>query len=218
MPFFQSDALSSKSVYVCCSNVHTNIDYILTLTHFTSHPPPPSLRSPTTSNSNDVDVIVWSMFAQGYNQCSDEPMGTYITPVPTFVGAYMDQLESNNQDYGNDDYVTPDAAAYIDCTQVVIQNQEYYVQLGCTDGTSQSISVNIYTDNTCETRSTVDGYDDSNIDASEVQVGIVVIVFCVDFCLYSTRRNTNHSHTHSFIHSFTTIYQHSYRLSNARCV
>lgn len=124
----------------------------------------------SSSYSNDVDVIVWSMFSQGYNQCSDEPMGTYITPVPYFTAAYIEQLESNNQDQGYDDYVAPDAATYIDCTQMVIQNKEYYVQLGCTDGTSQSISVNIYTDNTCQTRSTVDGYDDANIDVSEIKV------------------------------------------------
>jgi hypothetical protein len=120
--------------------------------------------------SNNVDVIVWSMFAKGYNQCSDDPMGTYITPVPTFVEAYLEQVEEQEQDKGNDDYVTPDSAQYTQCTQMVIQNQEYYVMLGCTDGTSQSISVNIYTDNTCETRSTVDGYDDANIDVSDIQV------------------------------------------------
>ena len=137
--------------------------------------------------SNNVDVIVWSLFNKGYNQCSDNPMETYITPVPTFVGAYLNQLESNNQDQGYDDYVAPDAATYIDCTQVVIENEEYYVQLGCTDGTSQSLSVNIYQDNTCETRSVVDGYDDSNIDVSEIQVCknvvevvVVVVVVVVD--------------------------------------
>ena len=110
------------------------------------------------------------MFSQGYNQCSDDPLGTYITPVPTFVNAYLEQLEANEQDKGYDDYVTPDSATYTQCTQIVIQNKEYYVMLGCTDGTSQSISVNIYTDNTCETRSTVNGYDDSNIDVSDIQV------------------------------------------------
>jgi hypothetical protein len=121
-----------------------------------------------------VDVIVWSIFAKGYNQCSDDPMGTYITPVPTFVNAYLEQVEEQESDKGNDDYATPDSATYTQCTQMVIQNKEYYVMLGCTDGTSQSISVNIYSDNTCETRSIVDGYDDANIDVSDIQVS--------DFC------------------------------------
>lgn len=127
--------------------------------------------------SNNVDVIVWSMFAKGYNQCSNDPMGTYITSVPTFVDAYMAQLEANEQDKGYDDYVYPDSAQYTQCTRLVIQNEEYYVQVGCTDGTSQSISVNIYTDNTCETRSEVNGYDDSNIDVSDIQVSVQSSLF-----------------------------------------
>ena len=74
------------------------------------------------------------------------------------------------QDQGYDDYVAPDVAQYIACTRVVIQNDEYWLQLGCADGTSQALSVNIYSDNTCTTRSSVDGYDDSNIDTSELEV------------------------------------------------
>ena len=150
-------------MYCLVSSRSVAVLLLIICTYYSCH----SLSPP---DSNDVDVIVWSMFSKSYNQCSDEPMGTYITPVPTFVAAYINQLDSNNQDQGYDDYVAPDAATYIDCTQVVIQNKEYYLQLGCTDGTSQSISVNIYQDNTCETRSTVDGYDDSNIDVSEIKV------------------------------------------------
>lgn len=161
-------------------------------------------------SSNDVDVIVWSLFSHGYNQCSDDPMGTYITPVPTFVQAYINQLESNNQDYGYDDYVAPDAAQYIDCTYVQIQNQEYYVQLGCTDGTSQSISVNIYTDNTCETKSTVGGYDDANIDVSEIQVRDYTVWIGMEVVI-----RDNSPPTHSTLYH---THKHSYRLSNARLV
>lgn len=120
-------------------------------------------------------------------------MGTYITPVPYFTAAYLEQLESNKQDQGYDDYVAPDAAAYIDCTYLQIEGKEYYVQLGCTDGTSQSISVNIYTDNTCETKSTVNGYDDANIDVSELKVCVFLSWMCI--CIY-TLADTN---THVFI-------------------
>ena len=142
------------------------------------------IYSPCT-RSNDVDVIVWSMFSTAYNQCSDDPMGTYITPVPYFTSAYLDQLESNNQDQGYDDYVAPDAATYIDCTYMQIEGKDYYVQLGCTDGTSQSISVNIYTDNTCETRSTVNGYDDANIDVSAIKVCQEWFSTCIYIYIYS---------------------------------
>jgi hypothetical protein len=120
--------------------------------------------------SNNIDVIVFSIFTYGYNQCSDEPMGTYIAPVPSFLGGYLNYYLQIQQDKGYDDYVSPDAAQYLSCTRQVIQNQEYWLQMGCADGTSQAVAVNVYSDNTCTTRSKVDGYDDANIDVSGVQV------------------------------------------------
>ena len=122
------------------------------------------------SHSNDLDVIVFSVFEHAYKQCSDEPKGTYIVPVPLFIDAYMNQVALNKADLGIDDWSIPANAAYTSCTQVNVQNQIIYVQLGCTDGTSQSISVNIYSDNTCETRDISNGFDDSTIDVSDIQV------------------------------------------------
>lgn len=115
-------------------------------------------------------MIVFSVFEHAYKQCSDEPKGTYIVPVPLFIDAYMNQLAQNKIDAGVDDWSIPTNAAYTSCTQVNVQNQVIYVQLGCTDGTSQSISVNIYSDNTCETRDLSNGFDDSTIDVSDIQV------------------------------------------------
>ena len=120
--------------------------------------------------SNDVDVIVFSLFEHGYKQCSDEALGTYITPVPNFVEGFLNYKLQIMEDQGNDDYVAPDVAQYTECTRVVIQNQQYWLRLGCTDGTTQKLAVNIYSDNTCSTRSKVDGYDDSNIDTSDLVV------------------------------------------------
>ena len=115
-------------------------------------------------------MIVFSVFEHGYKQCSDDPLGTYITPVPNFVTGFLSYQDQINEDQGYDDYVAPDVAQYTECTRMVIQNEEYWLRLGCTDGTTQALAVNIYTDNTCTTRSTVDGYDDSNIDTSELEV------------------------------------------------
>jgi hypothetical protein len=115
-------------------------------------------------------VIVFSVHEQGYKQCTDEPVGTYITPVSNFFEGYLQYYMQIQTDKGYDDYELPDAANYAYCTRMVIQNQEYWLQMGCADGTSQSIAVNIYTDNTCTIRSTVGGYDDANIDVSELQV------------------------------------------------
>mmetsp|Transcript_10912 Transcript_10912/g.16785 ORF Transcript_10912/g.16785 Transcript_10912/m.16785 type:complete len:405 (+) Transcript_10912:183-1397(+) len=128
---------------------------------------------------NDVDVIVFSVFEKGYNQCSDTPTGTYITPVATFMDAYLEQTAQDQEDQGVDDYVVPDAAAYTQCVNEVVQNNEYWVQLGCTDGNPLSLSVNIYQDNTCTTRDEEDGMDDSNIDVSELQLPFKKCLPCV---------------------------------------
>lgn len=64
------------------------------------------------------------MFEKGYKQCADDPMGTYITPVGTFVNAYLQEVEQKNEDAGNDDYQSPYAAIYTDCTMVEKNNQK----------------------------------------------------------------------------------------------
>jgi hypothetical protein len=97
-------------------------------------------------------------------------MGTYITPVASFLGGYLEYYTQIQQDKGYDDYEMPEAGQYAYCTRKVVNGVEYWLQMGCSDGTSQSIAVNIYTDNTCTTRSTVDGYDDANVDVSDIQV------------------------------------------------
>lgn len=62
-----------------------------------------------------------------------------------------------------------------------IHNQ-YYVQLGCTDGNSQSLSVNVYKDNTCETPDkNSHGMDDTNIDVSNLQPPFKQCHQCVYF-------------------------------------
>ncbi|KAG7341779.1 hypothetical protein IV203_006871 [Nitzschia inconspicua] len=128
---------------------------------------------------NNVDVIVFSVHAQGYKQCTDDPVGTYITPVPNFLQGYLQYYLQIQADKGNEDYELPDAANYAYCTRTVIQNEEYWLQIGCSDGTTQGLSVNIYSDNTCTTRSVVDGYDDANIDVSEIQLPFKHCQACV---------------------------------------
>lgn len=126
--------------------------------------------------SDDVDVIVFSVHAQGYKQCADQPVGTYITPVPNFLEGYLKHYQQIQQDKGYDDYELPEAAQYAYCTRTVKNGNEYWLQMGCSDGTSQKLAVNIYSDNTCTTRSTVNGYDDANIDVSEIQVGFFLLM------------------------------------------
>jgi len=97
---------------------------------------------------NNVDMIVYSMYEQAYQHCMDKPVGTYMTPVPIFVGAYIDQLDANAADNGVDDYVSP-YSTFINCYQYETNLGTYYAQLGCTYGDSQSLSVGLFSDNTC---------------------------------------------------------------------
>ena len=117
-----------------------------------------------------MDVIVFSVHEHGYKQCSDEPVGTYITPVPNFLEGYLKYYSQIQQDKGYEDYELPEAADYAYCTRTVKNNQEYYLQMGCSDVSHQSLAVNIYSDNTCTKRSSVGGTDDANVDVSEIQV------------------------------------------------
>lgn len=132
--------------------------------------------------SNDIDVIVFSVHPKGYQkQCTDDPVGTYIAPVPYFVDAYLQDIAMEAEDQGYD-YEAPEVAQYTQCTPFTIQNKQYYFQLGCADDTSQKLAVNIYEDNACSVRSVVDGYDDTNIDVSKVQVshdsvGMLILSF-----------------------------------------
>ena len=119
--------------------------------------------------SNDKDVIVFQMFEAGSNHCTDDSLGTYIATVPEYMQGYLAQKEQDTEDQGYE-YEESDVAQYAYCTPFEIENQMFYFQLGCADGTTEELAVNIYEDNTCTTRSVVDGFDDSNIDVSAIQV------------------------------------------------
>jgi len=138
--------------------------------HFACKPENLHILFSISTTSDNVDVIVFSVHEEYYKQCNDDPIGTYITPVPNFLQGYLQYYMQIQEDKGYDDYELPEVADYAYCTRVVIQNEEYWLQIGCSDGNGLSISVNIYEDNTCTTRSVVEGYDDANIDVSEIQV------------------------------------------------
>jgi len=131
---------------------------------------------------NNVDMIVFSLYEQAYQHCMDKPVGTYMTPVPTFVTAYVNQLDANAEDNGAaDDYVSP-YSDFINCYQYETASGLYYAQLGCTDGDSQSLSVGLFSDATCETPDKdADGVDDLNFDVSSLQVPFKECKQCVNF-------------------------------------
>ncbi|KAL7567318.1 hypothetical protein ACA910_015692 [Epithemia clementina (nom. ined.)] len=128
------------------------------------------------------DVIVFELFANG-DQCGgDHMVGTYYTPVPYYMQGYMDEVAQKNEDRGIDDYVEPDVAQYQYCTPKEYNGQMVYLQLGCADNTTKSIAVNVYKDNTCETRAPNSyGTDDANFDISEIQVKFKKCQACVNW-------------------------------------
>lgn len=46
---------------------------------------------------NNYDQIMYSMYEQSSNYCTDTAMGTYVASVPNFVNAYLDQMADNAQ-------------------------------------------------------------------------------------------------------------------------
>jgi len=130
---------------------------------------------------NNKDVIVYSMYEKYYNHCADKALGTYMIDVPTFVQAYYDQLELNGADMYGDDYELP-SSDYINCYPYETNNGVYYVQIGCTDGTSQSLSINLYKDSTCTTHDrNEDGFDDTTLDVSGLVPPFGQCTSCVHF-------------------------------------
>lgn len=125
------------------------------------------------------DVVVFSVFENGYKQCSDKPMGTYYTPVPYFLQAYLAQIMTNQQDMGYEDYELPESSQYAECTYKAVNGEAYYVMAGCDDSNKHQLAVNIYQDETCEKPSSVDGMDDSNIDISDIQIPFQKCQACV---------------------------------------
>lgn len=130
--------------------------------------------------SNNVDYIVFSLYDKAYNHCGDEPLGTYITPVPRFVQGWVSQQAQDSQDQGIE-YQKPAVAQFAYCTEYAIQNQMYYFQFGCADDSNTALAINIYEDNKCTKRSLTNGYDDSNLDVSAIQINFRKCKNCVQW-------------------------------------
>jgi len=126
---------------------------------------------------NEVDVIVYQLFKNGYKQCSDTPMGTYITSAPTFVSAYLQQQSLAMADTGVDDYAEPEAAGFMYCTQLVVDDVEYYAMLGCDSNSTQKIAVNLFNDDACTERANEKYADYTDDDAQELDLSGIQLPF-----------------------------------------
>lgn len=128
------------------------------------------------------DVIAFSIHEKYYNHCTDRAVGHYYVDVPTFMNAYVNQLESNANDMGQE-YERPEAASYTSCYPYTSSSGNvYYVQIGCADGSSQKLAVNHYKDNLCTTPSKNSyGSDDTALDVSSLSVPFQQCTQCVNY-------------------------------------
>lgn len=115
------------------------------------------------------DVIVFEVFGNG-DQCMKTPLGTFYATVPDYMKGWTDEIEQKMQDTGVDDYVAPEAANYQYCTPKEVNGEVFYLMLGCADDTTQSIAVNVYSDDQCKKKLTYGDTDDARIDISDIQV------------------------------------------------
>jgi hypothetical protein len=147
-----------------------------------------SLQVQSCIQYNNADVIVFSLYEKGYNQCltGHKPMGTYYVSVPTFAQAYFAQAADNAYHQGLD-YTESSLAQYTSCAEYVTDSgTTYYVKLGCASSGVHRLAVNIFTDNTCRNQVTDSSYDSSSaIDVSDIQVSpIIIILYVVNYTLF----------------------------------
>lgn len=119
-------------------------------------------------NYNGVDQVMYSMFEQSSNHCTDAPLGTYVAAAADFAAAYLDQAADNAADAGQDDWAYPAAAAYLDCTYQLVNGRDQYLRLGCSADDGSRLAVLSYSDDACTQR----GADDE--DASDLQADLSV--------------------------------------------
>lgn len=112
-------------------------------------------------NYNGVDRVMYSMFAQSSNHCTDAPLGIYVAAAADFADAYLEQAADNAADAGQDDWAYPSAADYLGCTYEQVNGKDRYLQLGCSGDGSSRLAVTAYKDAACTER-------DDNIDADDL--------------------------------------------------
>ena len=111
---------------------------------------------------NNKDVIVFSTYSNGSNDCSGKPDETFTVPVITYMESYLDQLALE----GGYNYQTPDSAQYMDC--IALEEGSYYAQLGCDESNKQKLAVKLYSDYGCSIPHTDLTSDEVDIDISDL--------------------------------------------------
>jgi len=113
-------------------------------------------------------VIAFDLFGKGHKQCTKKQEGTYLMDTGQFAKAYVAQKQVDYSLAGND-YDTPEALDYMECTAVEYNDIYYYAKLGCS--TVGGLKVISYTDEYCtqEVSTNIGLYNDVKISFSVCQ-------------------------------------------------
>lgn len=136
----------------------------------------------TTHDSNNQDVIVFSMYGGGHNQCARAGLGTYYATVDSFVKGYTKQKVANAELTG-DDFDVPDEIAYVDCQAAYGDDDggaAVYIKIGCNDSTGKAIAVKAYEDDQCtQLKSSNYNIQNLGLDISDLRVKFETCQDCV---------------------------------------
>lgn len=127
------------------------------------------------------DIIVYSMYSDGNNQCKKKSLGKYYVTVAQFVKAVSKENEKTAelQDY---DFDEPNALYYLDCRQGSSDDDgtTFYTKLGCKQDAWKALAVNAYSDKYCSEKLSSYNYQ---VDLSDIQINYQTCQSCSDWTI-----------------------------------
>jgi len=141
---------------------------------------------------SDGSNVVFELYGEGHNQCSKKSVGTYKTSVQYFVTAYVKQKQQEAEMSGGDYEVDEEAIGYLYCTQFVYNNNYFFVQLGCREGTGKGFQIHSYSDQYCTEKMESQNYN-LGIDTSSIMVGFEYCKNCQYQSQYANNNNNNNN-------------------------
>jgi len=153
-----------------------------------------SIKAEACINRGGSDIIVFSMFSSGNNECKKKSVGKYYVTVSQFVKAVSKDAEKAAEliDYDFDD---PAALSYLQCTATSDDDGgNAYSKLGCKRNAWKALAVNAYSDQYCNEPLDSISYQ---IDLSETQIEYGTCQSCADWTLPSDDAVDDYLYTNS---------------------
>jgi len=141
---------------------------------------------------SDGSNVVFDIYGKGHNQCKKKQVGTYKTSVQYFVKAYVKQKKQEAEQNGGEYEVDEDAMSYLYCQQYVYNNNYFFIQVGCREGTGKGFQIHSYSDQYCTQPLENQNYN-LGIDTSSLMVGFEYCKNCVYTPQYANNNNNNNN-------------------------